>query len=140
MRIASAVFTCALAAFAGLPLHAQPPEIRARIDAYVKALSGGSPEQFEAMAKENFTPELLDRTAAQRRTMVTRVHDDFGEISVATERMTSAGHVELEMQSRKNSMPLSIAIDVEPNAPFRIAQVALRAGGPADSGRGGRGA
>src|SRR5215471_9339873 len=121
MRIPSAVFSCLLAALAGLPLHAQPPEIRARIDAYVKALSSGSPDEFETMARENFTPELLDRTATQRRPMVTRVHDDFGAISIANEQMTTAGHVELEIASRKNSMPLSIAIDFEPNTPFRIA-------------------
>jgi CubicO group peptidase (beta-lactamase class C family) len=138
MRIACAVATLVVIALTGLPLHAQPPEIRARIDAYVKALSSGSPEQFEAMANENFTPALLDRTAAQRQAMVARVHDDFGELSIADERMTSPTHVELEMASRKNSMPLSIAIDFESGTPFRITLVALRAGGPA-VGRGGRG-
>jgi CubicO group peptidase (beta-lactamase class C family) len=102
----------------------------------VKALSAGSPDQFEAMAKENFTPELLDRTAAQRRPMVVRVHDDFGEMSIANERMTSPWHVELEMASHKNAMPLTITIDFEPAAPHRISAVGLRAGGPA-GGRGG---
>ncbi len=139
MCIAWAVATLVVIAFTGLPLHAQPPEIRVRIDAYVKALSGGSPEQFEAMAKENFTPALLERTAAQRPAMVARVHDDFGELSIADERVTSPTHVDLEMASRKNSMPLSIAIDFESGAPFRITLVALRAGGPAggERGRGG---
>jgi len=140
MRISSAVFVCFLAALAGLPLHAQPPEIRARIDAYVKALASGSPEQFEAMARENFTPELLDRTAAQRQTMIARVYDDFGEISIANERMITPVRAELQMKSRKDSMPLSIAIDFESNAPFRITQVALRAGAPSGGGRAGRGA
>ena len=136
MRIAWAVATLVVIAFTGLSLHAQPPEIRARIDAYVKALSRGSPEEFEAMAKENFSPALLERTAAQRPAMVARVHDDFGELSIADQRMTSPTHVDLEMASPKNSMPLSIAIDFEPGAPFRITLVALRAGGPAGGGRG----
>lgn len=118
-------------------LYAQAPDIRARIDAYVKALSSGSPEQFEAMAKEHFTPELLDRTAAQRRSMVSRIYDDFGEIAIADERMTSPTHVELEMESKKNAMPLGIVMDFEPGTPHRIASVGIRAGGPAGGGRGG---
>src|SRR5579872_764022 len=124
------------AALALVVLTTQSPDMRARIDAYVKALSSGSPEQFEAMATENFTPELLDRTAAQRRAMVTRVHDDFGELAIANDRVTSPTHVELDMESHKNAMPLTIAIDFEPAAPHRIAAVALRAGGPG-GGRGG---
>src|SRR5215467_13925278 len=112
----------------------QSPDIQARIDAYVKALSSGSPEQFEAMAHENFTPELIDRTAVQRRSAVLRVHDDFGELAVANERMTSPTHVELDVESHKNSMPLTIVIDFESAAPHRIRAVAVRAGGPAGGG------
>lgn len=125
------------AAFALVLIAAQPPDIRARVDAYVKALSSGSPDQFEAMATENFTPELLARTAAQRRSMVARVHDDFGEIAIANARMSSATHVELDIESQKNSMPLTITMDFEAAAPHRIASVSLRAGGPAGGGRGG---
>jgi CubicO group peptidase (beta-lactamase class C family) len=139
MRVASAGLTIFLVTLTGFPATSQPSEIRARIDAYVTALSSGSPEQFEAMAKDNFTPELLDRTAAQRPTMVARLHDDFGEISIASERISNPTHVEIEMQSRKSSMPLSIVIDFESSAPFRIARTAIRAGGPAGGGRGGRG-
>jgi D-alanyl-D-alanine carboxypeptidase len=113
----------------------QPPDVRARVDAYVKALASGSPEQFDAMARENFTPELLDRTAPQRRAMVTRVHDDFGDITIANQRMTGPTHVELDVESRKNSMPLVIVMDFEAAAPHRITAVALRAGGPAVGGR-----
>src|SRR6516165_9941909 len=102
---------CAALAFA--LVAAQPPDIRARIDAYVKALASGSPDRFDAMAEENFTPELLARTAAQRRSMVARVHDDFGEIAIANERMTSATHAELDLESHKNAMPLSITMDFE---------------------------
>lgn len=126
-----------LVVFAGLGLSAQPPEIRARVEAYVKALSSGSPEQFEAMAKEQFTPELLERTAPRRESMVARVRDDFGELTIANEQMTSPTHIELAMESPRNSMPLTIAIDFEAAPPHRIAAVALRAGGPADRDRGG---
>jgi CubicO group peptidase (beta-lactamase class C family) len=136
MRFASAAATLLVVALAALPLHAQPPDIRARIDAYIGALSKGLPDPFDTMAKENFTPELFERSAAQRRAMVERVHDDFGEISIANARMTNPTHVELEISSRKNSMPLTIVMDFEAAPPHRIASVGLRAGGPA-AGRGG---
>jgi CubicO group peptidase (beta-lactamase class C family) len=137
MRFASAAATLFVVALAALPLHAQPPDIRARIDAYVAALSKGSPDQFDTMAKANYTPELLERSAAQRRAMVERVHEDFGEISIANARMTNPTHAELEISSRKNSMPLTIVMDFEGAPPHRIASVGLRAGGPAGGGRGG---
>lgn len=115
---------------------AQSPDIRSRVDAYVKALSSGSTERFEAMAAENFAPELLARGPEQRAAMVARVRDEFGELSIADERIAGPTHAELRMESKTNSMPLTILIDLEPNAPFRIVKVEIRAGGPA-GGRGG---
>lgn len=117
---------------------AQSPELRAHIDAYVKALSSGSLQQFEAMAKEHFTPELLARTADQRAGMIARIHDDFGAMEIAGETMTGPASAELQMHSATNAMPLTIMIGFEAQAPFRIASIGLRAGGPA-GGRGGRG-
>ena len=141
MRTMLAVLTLTLVSAAGLPGRAQQPRTAARLDAYVKALSSGSPEQFEAMAKENFTPELLARTADQRGPMVARIHSDFGELTVATEDSSGPTHVDLVMKSNKNAMPMTIGMDFEAAAPFRIAGVSIRVGGPAagGSGRGGRG-
>src|SRR5262249_38763331 len=138
MRIARSIFTLALVTALAPPLGAQRPEIRARIDAYVKALSSGSVAQFEAMAKDHFTPELLARNTDQRPRMVGGGHADFGELAIAGEDVTSPTHVDVAMKSGINSMPLTIAMDFEAAPPFRIAGVALRAGGPA-GGRGGRG-
>jgi CubicO group peptidase (beta-lactamase class C family) len=118
------------------PRGAQPPDVRAHIVAYVKALSSGSAEQFEAMAKEHFTAEFFARNASQREPMLARVHADFGALEIASATMRSPTHAELEMHSATNSMPLTIALDFETQPPYRITQVALRAGGPA----GGRGA
>lgn len=139
MQLPSAVLVVVAISFTGIALAAQPPEIRTRIDAYVAALSSGSADRFDAMAKDHFTPDLLARNADQRRQMAARVHDDFGELSIAGERITTPTHVELEMASKKNSMPLTIVMDFEAAPPHRISQVALRAGGPAGGGRGGRG-
>lgn len=138
MRIPTALAALVFAAVAAPPLLAQRPEIRGHIDAYVAALSSGSPDQFERMAKEHFSPELLARTADQRAAMVARVHDDFGALDVVNERMTAPLSVELEMHSATNSMPLTILMQFDEQAPYRITQVGIRAGGPA-GGRGGRG-
>ncbi len=134
MRILSAAFAALLLV---VPLGAQSPEIRAHIDAYVAALSSGSPEKFDAMAKTHFAPDLLARTESQRAAMVARVHTDFGAMDVARATATSATHVDLEMHSATNSMPLTIAMDFEPQAPYRIVQASLRAGGSPAGGRGG---
>jgi len=130
-------FAC-LAAFA-TPGAAQSPEIRAHVAAYVKALSSGDAAQFEAMAKEHFTPALLARNPDQRPQMVARVHADFGAMSIAGEDMDGPTHLELAMKSATNSMPLTIVMDFEAEPPYRIAGVALRAGGGPGAGRGGRG-
>jgi len=89
MRAAASALAFVAIALVSVPA-AQPPDVRARIDAYVTALSSGSPQQFEAMAKEHFTPELFARNASQRDAMVQRVHVDFGALEVANETMTGA--------------------------------------------------
>ena len=139
VRTALVCLTLTVAATAVPSVRAQPPEIRVRVDAYVRALSSGSPEQFEAMAREQFTPELLARTADQRRQMVERVHADFGDLAVAGEVITTPTHADLTMKGSKNDLPMTISIDLEAATPLRITQVSIRVGGPAGgtAGRGG---
>ncbi len=138
MGTAAAVLTLAIVTLAGMPARAQPPELAARVDAYLDALASGSPDAFEAMATEHYTPELLARTAPQRRSMVERIHTDFGALTVAARNATGPSHVDVVMKSGINPMPMAIGFDFEPAAPFRIAGVAIRVGGP-PGGRGGRG-
>ena len=135
MRTATAVLV--LFAAATLPAMAQRPEVAARAEAYVKALSSGSADQFEAMAQANFAAALLARPAEQRRQMVARVHDDFGPLTLAAETLTSPTHLDLTMKSASNDMPMVIGMDFEEAAPFRITQVSIRVGGPGGGGRGG---
>jgi CubicO group peptidase (beta-lactamase class C family) len=129
MRIAP-LLALALATFASAPA-AQTPEIRGHADAYVKALSSGSPEEFEAMAKQHFAPELLARPADQRAGMVARVHDDFGALEITGVTMTGPTSVEVQLHSATNAMPLTLILGFEAQAPYRITSVGLRAGGPA---------
>ena len=135
MRTAFVFLTLTLVGAAGLPGLTQTPRMKDRAAAYVQALSSGSPEQFEAMAQANFTPELLAKTRDQRARMLERVHNDFGALTIATEDATSPTHVDLGMKSDKNAAPMTIGMDFEAAAPFRIAGVTVRVGGPAGGGR-----
>ncbi len=138
MRAVLALCPLSVAIVLAAPLAAQPPDVRSHIDAYVAALSSGSADRFESMAKAHFTPELLARNPDARPQMVARLHADFGAMEVAGVEMTSPTHADLQMHSATNAMPLTIGMDFEAQPPFRIAGVTLRAGGPA-GGRGGRG-
>jgi D-alanyl-D-alanine carboxypeptidase len=128
--------TAAVLALALALVPPQNPDIRAHIDACVKALSSGSPAQYEAMAKEHFTPELLARTADQRAAMVARIHDDFGGLEIAGVELSGPSSAEVAVHSATNSMPLTLLIMFEAEPPYRISRIGIRAGGAA-GGRGG---
>ena len=61
----------AVAGAAALTVSAQQgpdPQVRARIDAFVSALTSGDAGKYEAMARDNFSPEFLAaRSPEQRR-------------------------------------------------------------------------
>ena len=60
-----------------------PPEIRALIDACVKALNGASADAWEAFAMERFSPDLLNkRPAADRKQQFERIRTDLGTVTL----------------------------------------------------------
>src|SRR3981081_3754428 len=66
---------------AAVTLTAQRPEVQARVDALVAALSSGSPEQFEAMAREHYAPTLLaSRTPEERGRVVGQIRSGLGSL------------------------------------------------------------
>jgi hypothetical protein len=66
-----------------------PPEVRALVDAVMKALNDG-PDAWEALAKERFTPALFKKqTAAERKAQHQKVRSDLG--TVKFERATRMG-------------------------------------------------
>ena len=102
----------------------------AHIDAYVKALSSGSPSSSRRWRRPLRTgaAHAHGEPARRRRSRAsTRTSARWRSPRV----MTGATHVELEMNSAINTMPLTMAMEFEPEPPYRIAQVSLRAGGPA---------
>lgn len=109
------------------------PEVRARIDAFVHAVNAGTPEAFEAMARANFTPEMLARRSVDdRRQMAARLNADFGTIAV--ERVLRNDDT-LELQVKgATGLSATIALTLEPDAPFRIARMGVQVGGPPQDG------
>jgi hypothetical protein len=55
-----------------------PPEIRALVEAVVGGITG-TPDAWEAMAKQHFAPDLLAKTPPPaRRKLYDQLHGDFG--------------------------------------------------------------
>jgi hypothetical protein len=60
-----------------------PPELRAHMDAFVKAFNAGDGEGWETMAKTVFTPDALERqTPAGRKKELDGLRAQFGTIAV----------------------------------------------------------
>ena len=117
-----------------LPALAQglEPAMRARVDAFVAALSSGSPELYEAMAREHFAPDLLARRSAEdRKEMLERVHGDFGALSVDREIVRETGRYELTVKGAKGGTA-RLELTLEPSPPHRITRVAIEIGDPPD--------
>ena len=122
----------ALAAAGGAATQAQPaavpdPQIRAHVDAFAAVLTGGTADQFEAMAQQHFSPALLaGRSVADRRAMFDRVRSDFGSITVTSIRVmdgvaTLAARGETKLSGR-------FELTLEPASPFRITAVGVEIG------------
>ena len=136
------LFILAVLALCGAALAAQerisggpPPHVRARIDAFVQAFNSGSAEQFEAMAKESFTPELLARrSAAERAKAYQQMFKEFGKITPGSvTRQGPSAPLNLHIKGTTGAAGV-IGLDLEPSAPFRITNFTVDVGG-GDPGR-----
>src|SRR5215203_1780726 len=115
------------------------PEVRQRIDAFVAALATGDPARFEAMAQEQFAPEMLARrTPADRRSMVATLRGELGGITL--ERVERNGDASVILVLRGSTgLQAHVEVTFEADPPGRIAALAVkisdgdRPGGPADT-------
>ena len=117
-----------------------PPEIRALIDGFVKAVNDGAPEQFESIAKLHFSPAYFARqTAADRAQLLADIRKRFGSITPG--RITREGpDAPLEMNVTGSTGTSGvIRLSLDPAAPFTLSDVTVDTGGGRDGGRGGRG-
>lgn len=109
------------------------PEVRARISAFITAFNSGSAEQWLAMAKEHFTPEMwARRTPDEHAKMYEQMRREFG--TIASDRITRRGPGAPLMLAVNGSTGASgvITLDLEAEAPFRIKGVGVDIGGRAD--------
>jgi D-alanyl-D-alanine carboxypeptidase len=103
-----------------------PPELRGTIDALVAALSAGDADGWERLAQERFTAEVLARrTAAQRRQLVARLHEDFGAIQVAAVRPTAPWAADVELHGSAGPVAGTLHIELEPAPPHRVRELGI---------------
>jgi CubicO group peptidase (beta-lactamase class C family) len=104
------------------------PEARARVDAVFEALSSGSPERFEATARENFSPGLFARRSPQeRKRMVEHLRAEFGELRRERELAREGGMLELHVRGAQGGTA-RLEVTLEPTPPHRITRFAIEVG------------
>jgi CubicO group peptidase (beta-lactamase class C family) len=111
----------------GAVVQAQSPEtrFRARLEAFYRAFASGSSETFETMAAENFTPELLAQSSAERRKVrFDRIVSDFGKVALTGIEIQAKGAV-LTFEGAKG-LAAHVDVDMEPKPPYRIAGYLLK--------------
>lgn len=100
------------------------PEAKARIEAFVAALSSESPDAFEALAQKEFSPELLaKRTPADRRRMHAQLRKELGATSV--ERVRRENDTLTIVLRGATGLVARVELDVAPQSPHRYTRMAV---------------
>jgi D-alanyl-D-alanine carboxypeptidase len=135
-------FVCAIAFAAslrGAPQEVRggpPPEIRALVDAFLKALDGGA-AGWEAMAKERFSADHLTKTsAADRKQLFDKIKADFGKVTF--QRATREGpDAPLDLHVAGSTGATGrISLELDAGSPPRIANIKVSMGERADGAAG----
>jgi hypothetical protein len=105
-----------------------PPEIRALVDAFTGAVLGGSPEAWEAMARERFAPDLLTKLPApERRKLYDKLHAAFAKGKRGPVRRQGPD-APLELQMVGPSGPAgTIVLELTDGMPPKITSVTVEA-------------
>lgn len=109
------------------------PEVRARIAAFINAFNTGNGDQWMAMLKEHFAPELIKRHPAEEHVKLYKdMYAEFGAIS--SERITREGPGAPLRMSVKGAKGVTgvITLDLESEAPFRITSIGIDVGSDPD--------
>jgi D-alanyl-D-alanine carboxypeptidase len=123
---------------AGVTLSAQqvvrqqaPPEIRALVDAVIKAVNSGSADAWEAFAQERYATALLQsQTAAQRAEEYRRITDRFGSVELDGVRREGPD-APLQLMVDGSKAAGAIVVDIDGGAPLRIVSLTVAGGGAA---------
>jgi CubicO group peptidase (beta-lactamase class C family) len=113
--------------------QALPPEIKERVETFVRAFGGGDPAAFEAIAREVFTPEAFARrTPDERRRAVEQVAAELGTLALQSVERTGPDALTLVVRGSKD-VEARIILTIEPDPPHRIRGVRMAVGaGPED--------
>ena len=128
--ILSLILSCAVSLPAQQVVKKEaPPDLRALLDGFVKAVNSGSAEAWEAFAQERFSPALLKRQSAEeRKQQYERLRSTFG--SIAFDQVTRRGPdapVELHVKGSTGTAGV-IGLELEESTPLRIANLTVYAG------------
>jgi CubicO group peptidase (beta-lactamase class C family) len=105
------------------------PEARARVDAFFLALASGDADKYEAMARENFTPDFLARrTPEERKSLLERIREDFGTLSLSAVQMSGPKTVVFAIKGT-TGMEGRVELTLESGPLHRIERVAVNVGG-----------
>jgi CubicO group peptidase (beta-lactamase class C family) len=105
----------------------------APIDAFVKAFNSGSAEQFEAMAKEHYTPAFFARRPASARAAAYQeMFAEFGRITAdRVTRNGPGGPLNLHVKGA-TGVTAVVGLELEASSPFRISNITVEVGGSGD--------
>jgi CubicO group peptidase (beta-lactamase class C family) len=107
-----------------------PPEIRALIDAFTKAFNSGSASEWEAMAKERFSADLLaKRSAEERKQTFERLRADFGNVTLdQVRRRGPDAPLDLHVKGATGAVGV-FSLELTESGPPRIANMSVTIGG-----------
>lgn len=126
------IVTFATAFAAGLAGQQGPsPEMRARLTGFSRAVTSfdpKSPEAVDKLREEAFTADLKNKiSAAQFRTMLTRMREDFGAFTIGEIRRENPDSVMLMVNGEKEQG--AIRLGVERTPPHLITNIGVDLGG-----------
>ncbi len=117
---------------ASLTVTAQGPGEK-RAMAWIEAFNSGNADQMEAFVQANYTPEALQRrTPEERRKFFQNLRSAHGNLEVVGIDFRNRD-LDLEVRPQRGEV-ISFSFSFEPAAPFRIAGLGIRIGGPAERG------
>ena len=133
--LAVAVSTVAPARAQEVVRQGPPPEVRALVDAVVKALNDTA-DAWEALAKERFTPALLkQQTAADRKAQHQKVRTDLG--AVKFERATRMGPdapLQLHLTGATGATGM-VTLEIDDSTPLKVTNITIETKGKGEDAK-----
>jgi D-alanyl-D-alanine carboxypeptidase len=110
-----------------------PPDVRALLDAFMKAFNSGSATEWEAMARERFSADhLAKRPADERKQMYEKLRADFGAVTLGQVRRRGPdAPLDLHVTGATGATGV-FSIELTASSPPRIANLSVTIGDKGD--------